>query len=102
MLLLAGLNNCLLHHVFRQNVPAEQQKVRIVDLRIARNDFQTVCSIIILASVAAGVVHTNVDACHAAAFRALILVFLQRKAAPGNLFQQGTINAVAVGNAVWR
>ena len=32
--------------------------------------------ITIPASVAAGVVHTNVDAGHAAAFRALVLVFL--------------------------
>ena len=70
-------------------------------LRIACNGFQTVRSITIPAPVAASIVHTNVDACHAAAFRALVLVFLQRKTALGNLFQQGTINAVSVGNAVW-
>lgn len=71
-----------------------------MSLRIARNSFQAVRSITILATMTAGVVHTNVDAGHAAAFRALILVFLQRKATPGNLFQQGAVNAVAVGNAV--
>ena len=70
-------------------------------LRIAHNSFQTVRSITIPASVAASIVHTNVDAGHAAAFRALVLVFIQCKTAPGNLFQQGAVNAVAVGNAVW-
>lgn len=68
---------------------------------IARNSFHTVRSITIPAPVAAGVVHTNVDAGHAAAFRALVLVFLQCKAATGKLFQQVSVNAVAVGNAVW-
>ena len=68
---------------------------------IAHNGFQTVCSITIPAPVTAGIVHTNVDAGYAAAFGALILVFLQSKAAPGNLFQQVSVNAVAVGNAVW-
>ena len=56
-------------------------------LRIARNSFQTVRSITIPAPVAASIVHTNVDAGHAAAFGALVLVFLQRKAASGNLLQ---------------
>ena len=70
-------------------------------LRIPRNSFQTVRSITILATMTAGVVHTNVDAGHAAAFRALVLVFLQCKTAPGNLFQQGAVNAMAMGNAVW-
>ena len=70
-------------------------------LRIVRNGFQTVRSITIPASVAAGVVHTNVDAGHAAAFRALALVFFQRQTAPGKLFQQVSVNAMAVGNAIW-
>ena len=101
LFLLAGLYRSFFHHILRQELPAEQRRVRIVSLRIARNSFQTVRSITIPAPVAASIVHTNVDAGYAAAFRALVLVFLQRKTAPGNLFQQGTINAVSVGNAVW-
>lgn len=101
LFLSAGLYRPLFHHVLRHNLPTEQQRVRIVCLRIACNSFQTVRSITILASVATGVVHTNVDACHAAAFRALVFVLFQRQTATGNLLQQGAVNAVAVGNAVW-
>ena len=56
LFLLAGLYLPFLHHVLRQNLPAEQWRVRIVGLRIARNSFQAVRSITIPASVAAGVV----------------------------------------------
>lgn len=69
--------------------------------RIARNGFQTVRSITIPAPVAAGIVHTNVDAGHAATFRALVLVLLQCQAAAGKLLQQPAVNAMAMGNAVW-
>ena len=70
-------------------------------LCIARNSFQTVRSITIPAPVAASVVHTNVDAGHAAAFRPLVFVFLYRQAAVGKLLQQPAVNAMAMGNAVW-
>ena len=74
---LVGLYRPFLYHILRQNLPAEQWRVRIMRLRIARNGFQTVRSITIPAPVGAGVLHTNVDPCHAATFRALVLVFLQ-------------------------
>ena len=58
-----------------------------------------VIGIAILTSVQAAIVHADINACHAAAFFSLILIFGQRQGLTDNAFQQFIVDAMPVADA---
>ena len=58
-----------------------------------------VIGVAILASVQATIVHTDIDACHAATFFPLILVLGQRQGLTDDAFQQFTVDTMTMVDA---
>lgn len=86
--------------VLRPDFPQKQRRIRVVLLPVFLHHRIIEVSIAVAAAVAAGIVGADINAFHAAAFQALVLVLAHLHRAAEQLFEKTAVDAVRMLNAV--